>query len=80
MNLLFILTVFTVISGIYGMNLVIEGWKDSSDFDSIGSYTLFEWVAFITALSGIGLSLVLVCVTAFKTLRNMVRRAKKKYK
>lgn len=77
-NLLFILTVFTVVSGIYGMNLVIEGWKDSSDFESIWSYTLFEWVAFITALSGIGLSLVLVCVTAFKTLQNMVRRAKRK--
>lgn len=76
-NLLFILTVFTVVSGIYGMNLVIEGWKDSSDFDSIGSYTLFEWVAFITALSGIGLSLVLVCFTAIKALQNTIRRFKK---
>jgi len=59
------------------MNLVIEGWKDSSDFDSIGSYTLFEWVAFITALSGIGLSLVLVCFTAIKALQNTIRRFKK---
>ena len=58
------------------MNLVIEGWKDSSDFDSIGSYTLFEWVAFITALSGIGLSLVLVCFTVLKTLQNSIRRFK----
>lgn len=76
-NLLFILTVFTVVSGIYGMNLVIEGWKDSSDFESIWSYTLFEWLAFITALSGIGLSLVLVCFTGFKTVQNMIRRYKK---
>ncbi len=76
-NLLFILTVFTVVSGIYGMNLVIEGWKDSSDLGNIWSYTLFEWVAFITALSGIGLSLILVCVTAFKTLQNSFRRYKK---
>ncbi|MEK5233010.1 hypothetical protein MHB42_14905 [Lysinibacillus sp. FSL K6-0232] len=79
-NLLFILTVFTVISGIYGMNLVIDGWKDSKEFDSIWSYTLFEWIAFITALSGIGLSLVLVCLTAFKMLQNNMRRYRKKYK
>lgn len=77
-NLLFILTVFTVISGIYGMNLVIEEWKDSSDLDSVWSYTLFEWVAFITAMSGIGLSIVLVCFNAFKTLQNIVRRSKRK--
>lgn len=77
-NLLFILTVFTVISGIYGMNLVIEEWKDSSDLDSVWSYTPFEWVAFITAMSGIGLSIVLVCFNAFKTLQNIVRRSKRK--
>ncbi|WP_155589923.1 hypothetical protein [Lysinibacillus cavernae] len=76
-NLLFILTVFTVVSGIYGMNLVIDGWKDSSNFDGIWSYTLFEWVAFITAMCGIGLSVVLVCFSAIKSLQNIVRRNKR---
>ncbi|WP_230584518.1 hypothetical protein [Lysinibacillus sphaericus] len=60
------------------MNLVIEEWKDSNDLDSVWSYTPFEWVAFITALSGIGLSIVLVCFHAFKTIQNMVRRSKRK--
>ncbi len=77
-KLLFILTVFTVISGIYGMNLVIEEWRDSNGLGSIWSYTIFEWVAFVTALSGIGLSLILVCITTIKSIRNQMRRYQRK--
>ena len=77
-KLLFILTVFTVISGIYGMNLVIEEWRDANGLGSIWSYTIFEWVAFVTALSGIGLSLILVCITTIKSIRNQMRRYQRK--
>ena len=49
--LLFILTIFTVISGIYGMNLVIEDWESPSGLSQISSYTFFEWISLVTALS-----------------------------
>ena len=57
--LLFFLTVFTVISGIYGMNLVIEDWKDDTSLTEISSYGLFEWTALLTAILGIGMSIYL---------------------
>lgn len=60
------------------MNLVIEEWRDSNGLGSIWSYTIFEWVAFVTALSGIGLSLILVCITTIKSIRNQMRRYKRK--
>ncbi|MET4563467.1 DNA-binding protein [Lysinibacillus parviboronicapiens] len=76
-RLLFILTVFTVVSGIYGMNLVIEEWDSTVDWKSIFGYTAFEWFALIIALSGIGLSLVLICYSIFTTFRNHFRRYKR---
>ncbi len=76
-RLLFILTVFTVVSGIYGMNLVIEEWDGTVSWTSIFGYTAFEWLALVVALSGIGLSLVLVCYSSFTILRNYFRRYKR---
>lgn len=57
--LLFFLTVFTVISGIYGMNLVIEDWKNDTSLNEISKYGLFEWTALLTAVLGIGMSIYL---------------------
>ncbi|SEI74546.1 hypothetical protein SAMN04488127_0346 [Bhargavaea ginsengi] len=57
--LLFFLTVFTVISGIYGMNLVIDDWKNDTSWKEISSYGVFGWIAFVTALLGIGMSIYL---------------------
>ena len=74
--LLFILTIFTVISGIYGMNLVIEDWKSPSGWRRFSSYTFFEWISLVTALSGIGLSAYLVVTTFGKTIRSKLRRKK----
>lgn len=74
--LLFILTIFTVISGIYGMNLVIEDWKSPSGWRQFSSYTFFEWVSLVTALSGIGLSAYLVVTTFGKMMMSKLRRKK----
>ncbi|MDS9473003.1 hypothetical protein [Sporosarcina pasteurii] len=77
-TLLFILTIFTVISGIYGMNLVIEDWKTHSGWKDFMNYTLFEWISLITAVTGIALSFYLVAATFSKKIRNKLRRRKAK--
>ncbi|NYF24075.1 hypothetical protein [Sporosarcina sp. JAI121] len=74
--LLFFLTIFTVISGIYGMNLVIQDWESPSGWKAISSYTVFEWISLVTALSGIGLSVYLVFTTFGKVLKNKLREKK----
>ncbi|MEH6942193.1 hypothetical protein [Bacillus sp. JJ722] len=57
--LLQILTIYTVISGIYGMNLVIEDWKGEIKWEAIWSYTFFEWISFLVAISGIVVGMIL---------------------
>jgi Mg2+ and Co2+ transporter CorA len=61
--LLFTLTIFTVVSGIYGMNLVIPDWEQPFRWTTVMTYTFFEWISLLTALSGIGLSVFLVITT-----------------
>jgi Mg2+ and Co2+ transporter CorA len=74
--LLFILTVFTVISGIYGMNLVIKDWESPTGWKAFSSYTIFEWVSLITAVSGIVLSGFLIFSTVRKLVMNKIRKRK----
>ncbi|MEK3935254.1 hypothetical protein MKY41_07995 [Sporosarcina sp. FSL W7-1349] len=74
--LLFVLTVFTVISGIYGMNLVIDDWDDPFKWSKVTSYTFFEWISLITAISGIGLSAYLIFHTFLKMGRRKWRSKK----
>lgn len=74
--LLFALTVFTVISGIYGMNLVIQDWETSAGWNALQHYNVYEWIAFLTAISGIGLSTYLIGSTVGKTLLKMLRNRK----
>lgn len=62
-TLLFILTIFTVVSGIYGMNLVIADWESPSGWKKFTTYTVFEWISLITALAGIALSGYLIFYT-----------------
>lgn len=76
--LLFILTIFTVISGIYGMNLVIEDWETHSGWKDFVNYTLFEWISLITAVVGIALSGYLVVTTFVKLFRSKLRKYKTK--
>lgn len=74
--LLFILTIFTVISGIYGMNLVIKDWEAPSGWKKYSSYTVFEWISLITAVTGIGLSTYLILSTFGRMIIQRRRRNK----
>ncbi|MFC4409371.1 hypothetical protein ACFOZY_02850 [Chungangia koreensis] len=68
-QLLFMLTVFTVISGIVGMNLVIEDWKGQTGWSAIQNYNFMEWITLLTAAVGILLSISLFVVTIVRWLR-----------
>lgn len=74
--LLFILTIFTVISGIYGMNLVIPDWEAPSGWKEYPTYTVFEWISLITAITGIGLSTYLILSTFGRLFLRRRRRKK----
>ncbi|PZE20034.1 hypothetical protein [Paenibacillus xerothermodurans] len=50
--LLLILTIYTVIGGIYGMNQVIEDLKGTIDWNKIWEYSIFEWIALFVTFSG----------------------------
>ncbi|KGE19651.1 hypothetical protein [Paenibacillus wynnii] len=58
-NLLMILTVYTVISGIYGMNQVIEDLKGQIKWSKMLEYSPFEYLALFLAMTGIVVSLSL---------------------
>ena len=74
--LLFALTVFTVISGIYGMNLVIKDWETSASWKAFQQYNFYEWIALVTAISGIGLSTYLIGSTIGKIVIKRLRNRK----
>ncbi len=57
--LLQILTIYTVISGIFGMNLYIEDWKGKLPWKAYMDYTLYEWIAVIVTTSGLIISAIL---------------------
>lgn len=76
--LLFFLTVFTLVSGIYGMNLVIKDWESPFGWKEISTYTFLEWVSLITAVGGIGLSAYLIATTLGKLLMSKLRKKKSK--
>lgn len=75
--LLFMLTVYTVVSGIYGMNLVIEDWRGSTDWSKVWDYSFFEWISLITALTGIALAGILLASTGGKGIWNKYRKWKR---
>ncbi|WP_409303115.1 hypothetical protein [Peribacillus sp. SCS-155] len=74
--LLQILTIYTVISGIFGMNLVIEDWKGKTRWGKVPDYSMFEYISFFTALSGIVISLIL----GFFALKNWMKEQKSRKK
>ena len=76
-SLLFMLTIFTVVSGIYGMNLVIEDWKGKTDWAKVPGYSFFEWIALITSLTGIGLAIALIGYTSGKRIYDKYRKWKR---
>ncbi|MBS7345790.1 MAG: hypothetical protein KIG60_09135 [Caryophanon sp.] len=75
---LFILTVYTVVSGIYGMNVVIDDWKGSIDWGKLAGYTVFEWIAWVLGITGIVLSFTIVGRTAYRGLQTFGRKYRRK--
>lgn len=76
-NLLMILTVYTVISGIYGMNQVIEDLTGRIDWKVILEYSPFQYLALFLTMSGILVSVVLTMREVWRSIRN---RWRNKYK
>lgn len=73
-TLLMILTVFTVISGIYGMNQVIEDLKGNIDWSKMLEYSVFEYLALFLTFTGIMVSIFMT----LKELWNGIRGRRRK--
>ncbi len=78
-SLLFMLTIFTVVSGIYGMNLIIDEWSKPYHFSNMLHYTFFEWISFITAIGGIAMSITVVSVSGYRNFNLFLRKRKRKH-
>jgi hypothetical protein len=76
--LLTILTIYTVISGIYGMNQVIEDLKGDFNWSFIQSYSSFQWIALIVTFSGLFVAFLLVIGILWQWGRDYSRRHRKR--
>jgi hypothetical protein len=76
--LLMILTVFTVVSGIYGMNQVIEDLEGKIDWGKMLQYSPFQYLALLLTFSGIVISLILTVRELWNGIRSR-RRKRFKY-
>lgn len=77
--LLQILTGYMVISGIFGMNLVIEDWKGQIQWSAMADYSIFEWFSFFVIISGIVVTLLLSTFFLKNLLKEYRNRKKKIY-
>lgn len=71
--LLFIMTIYTVISGIYGMNLVIDDWKGSIHWHRMLHYSFFEYISLLIAISGIFIGLGMGIAAVIKLLTRWMK-------
>lgn len=72
--LLLILTIYTVVSGIYGMNQVIEDLKGDIDWSKLLGYSVFEHLAFVLTLSGIFIALWLGMTTLIRLFKEQRKK------
>ncbi|MGG5254386.1 hypothetical protein ACQYAD_12900 [Neobacillus sp. SM06] len=70
-TLLLILTLYTVIGGIFGMNLVIDDLKGKIHWQKMLSYSPFEYIALFLAISGLFISV-------FLGIQNLIQWRKEK--
>jgi succinate dehydrogenase hydrophobic anchor subunit len=78
--LLMILTIYTVISGIFGMNQVIEDLKGAIAWHKMLQYSPFEYLALVVTFSGITIVLWLAASTLWQIYkRRMKDKTRKKY-
>ncbi|WP_405103653.1 hypothetical protein [Oceanobacillus sp. FSL H7-0719] len=78
-SLLQILTIYTVISGIYGMNLMIDDLKGNIDWSKFISFSLFEWLAVFVTATGILLSLAMGFFFAKRWLQDKKNKKRKMF-
>jgi hypothetical protein len=71
--LLRILTIYTVIGGIFGMNQVIENLKGPIDWSKMRQYSIFEYIALVVTISGIIISLGLTVSTLWQLVKKRRR-------
>jgi hypothetical protein len=75
--LLTILTIYTVISGIYGMNQVIEDLKGNFTWAFLRGYSSFQWIALAVTFSGLAVAFLLVIGVTWKWGGDFIRRRRK---
>ncbi|MFD0672751.1 hypothetical protein [Cohnella sp. GCM10027633] len=73
-HLLTILTIYSVISGIYGMNQVIEDLEAPVRWQAMDGYSAFQWIALGVVLSGLVVSAALAAGILWRTVADYARR------
>lgn len=79
-DLLFILTIFSTISGLFGMNLIIELFQEKFDWGDLGTFTFPEWLAFILTAAGVIIALSLVGHKLYSKVRTYYDKQKRNRK
>ncbi|MDP4171134.1 MAG: hypothetical protein Q8906_11040 [Bacillota bacterium] len=74
--LLLILTLYTVVSGIFGMNQVIEDLKGKIKWEKLLHYNLFEYFALFTTFTGLITTVLLGTLSLIKWYRDRQKRKK----
>ncbi|QMV42137.1 magnesium transporter CorA family protein [Cohnella cholangitidis] len=72
--LLTILTIYTVISGIYGMNQVIDDLEGNFNWSFLSGYSAFQWIAFAVTCTGLTVAFLLILSVLWSWGRDFVRR------
>lgn len=76
--LLTILTIYSVVSGIFGMNLVVEQLEGGFSWSIRGEFSPYEWIAAIVMFSGLTVGIGLVAGTVLKWSREAVREFRRR--
>jgi predicted histidine transporter YuiF (NhaC family) len=74
--LLLILTLYTVVGGIYGMNQVIEDLKGNIKWNKVLSYSIFEHIALFITVSGLVTTAYLAIINFLKWRKDKKNRDK----
>ncbi|SFL69219.1 hypothetical protein SAMN03159341_108243 [Paenibacillus sp. 1_12] len=72
--LLLILTIYSVVSGIYGMNQVIDDLKGQIDWGKMKDYSVFEYIALAVMVTGMGTAVTLGTTTLWRLMKEMGKR------
>ncbi|WP_271751139.1 hypothetical protein [Cohnella sp. JJ-181] len=72
--LLTVLTIYTVISGIYGMNQVIDDLESPIKWGEMPGYSFFQWIALAVTFSGLLVAFLLSGNILWKWGRDLLKR------